>query len=98
MSDLAAANRAPLPEDSPLCGRRQRHLSDQLSHAHWRGGPAQAGRDTARNRGLEVTGTIGVLRAAVKKGHVDAAHAARALQDTTVRASPDLYRVLNQQG
>ena len=58
----------------------------------------QAGRQVARNFGLEVTGTIGVLGAAVKNGHVDAAPVVEALRDTTFRASPDLYRwLLNQQ-
>jgi predicted nucleic acid-binding protein len=54
----------------------------------------QAGREVARARGLEVTGTIGVLGATAKKGHVDAARATAALRDTTFRASPDLYRWL----
>lgn len=58
----------------------------------------QAGRQVARNFDLEVTGTIGVLGAAVKNGHVDAAPVVKALRDTTFRASPDLYRwLLNQQ-
>jgi predicted nucleic acid-binding protein len=58
----------------------------------------RAGRDAARNRGLTVTGTIGVLRAAVKEGHVDAAPVAKVLRDTTFRASFDLYRwLLDQQ-
>lgn len=57
----------------------------------------QAGREAARARGLEVTGTIGVLGAAAHKGHVDAARAAAALKDTTFRASPDLYRWLLRQ-
>lgn len=58
----------------------------------------RAGRDAARNRELTVTGTIGVLRAALKKGHVDAAPVAKALRDTTFRASFDLYRwLLDQQ-
>lgn len=57
----------------------------------------RAGRRVARARGLEVTGTIGVLGAAAKKGHVDAARAVKALRDTTFRASPDLYRWLLQQ-
>ena len=58
----------------------------------------RAGRDAARNRGLTVTGTIGVLGAAVKKGHVDAVQVAKVLRDTTFRASSDLYRwLLDQQ-
>lgn len=57
----------------------------------------QAGRKVARDRGLELTGTIGVLGAAAKKGHLDAARAVRALKNTTFRASPDLYRWLLRQ-
>lgn len=56
-----------------------------------------AGREAARAHGLEVTGTIGVLGAAASKGHLNAAQAVRALEDTTFRASPDLYRWLLQQ-
>lgn len=57
----------------------------------------RAGRDATRNRGIEVTGTIGVLGAAAKKGHVDATRIVKALRDTTFRASPDLYRWLISQ-
>ncbi|MFB6279500.1 MAG: DUF3368 domain-containing protein [Salinibacter sp.] len=56
-----------------------------------------AGREAARAHGLVVTGTIGVLGAAAQKGHLDAADAARALKNTTFRASPDLYRWLLRQ-
>lgn len=56
-----------------------------------------AGREEARAHDLEVTGTIGVLGAAAKKGHLDAAEAVRALKNTTFRASPDLYRWLLRQ-
>jgi len=58
----------------------------------------QAGRTVARNHGLEVAGTIGILGAAAKNGHVDAARVVVALRDTTFRASPDLYRWLLRQG
>lgn len=57
----------------------------------------RAGRKIARARGLELTGTIGVLGAAVKNGHLDAAPTVQALRSTTFRASPDLYRWLLRQ-
>lgn len=58
----------------------------------------RAGRDAARDRGLDVTGTIGVLGVAIRKGWIDAAQITKALRNTTFRASPDLYRwLLDQQ-
>lgn len=54
----------------------------------------RAGRAVARQWGLNVTGTIGVLGAAVQKGHVNAARVVEKLQQTSFRASPDLYRWL----
>ena len=54
----------------------------------------RAGRRIARAHGVPVTGTIGVLGAAAKKGHVDAARVTKALRETSFRASPDLYRWL----
>jgi len=54
----------------------------------------RAGRAVARKRGLAVTGTIGVLGAAARKGLIDPAQAVRDLRETTFRASVDLYRWL----
>lgn len=54
----------------------------------------RAGRAVARQWGLNVTGTIGVLGAAAQNGHVNAARIVEKLQQTTFRASPDLYRWL----
>jgi predicted nucleic acid-binding protein len=57
----------------------------------------QAGREVAEARDLELTGTIGVLGAAARKGYTSAARSVRALKNTTFRASPDLYRWLLRQ-
>lgn len=54
----------------------------------------RAGRRVARAHGVPVTGTIGVLGAAAKNGHVDAVRVTKALRGTSFRASPDLYRWL----
>lgn len=56
-----------------------------------------AGREAARAHGLKITGTIGVLGAAAKKGHLNAPQAVRALKNTTFRASPELYQWLLRQ-
>ena len=58
----------------------------------------QAGRAVARERGLALTGTIGVLGAAALAGLVNAVSVVKELQQTSFRASPDLYRwLLDQQ-
>lgn len=54
----------------------------------------RAGREVAREHGVKVTGTIGVLGAAAKKGLVDAVRVTSALRETSFRASPDLFRWL----
>lgn len=54
----------------------------------------RAGRAVARNRGVKVTGTIGVLGAAAQKGLIDPAQAVQDLRETSFRASADLYRWL----
>ena len=54
----------------------------------------RAGRQVAKGRGLILTGTIGVLGAAVERGLVEAADAVERLRQTSFRASPDLYRWL----
>lgn len=57
----------------------------------------RTGRSAARTRGLEVTGTIGVLGVAVRKGHIGAAQVVQDLRATSFRASSDLYRWLLKQ-
>ncbi|PSQ95627.1 MAG: hypothetical protein BRD51_05460 [Bacteroidetes bacterium SW_11_64_17] len=47
-------------------------------------------RRAIRGRDRELTETIGVLGAASKHAHIDAAQAVQALRDTTLRASLDL--------
>jgi len=58
----------------------------------------QAGRDVAREYGLQITGTIGVLGAAAQKEFIDPATAVRDLRETSFRASADLYRWLLHKG
>jgi predicted nucleic acid-binding protein len=58
----------------------------------------RAGRAVARELGVTVTGTIGVLGAAAQNGLVDPAEAVRDLRETTFRASSDLYRWLLGKG
>lgn len=52
------------------------------------------GRVVAREHGVKVTGTIGVLGAAAQKGLIDPVGAVRDLRDTSFRASANLYRWL----
>jgi hypothetical protein len=54
-------------------------VSRELGHPE-RPAPVSVWIEAARAHGLEVTGTIGVLRAAAKKGHLNAAQAVRALK------------------
>jgi predicted nucleic acid-binding protein len=58
----------------------------------------RAGRAVAGKFGITVTGTIGVLGAAVQKDLIDPARAVRDLRETTFRASADLYRWLLDKG
>ena len=52
------------------------------------------GRLVAKQRGVPVTGTIGVLDEAVSEGLVDARQAADRLRETSFRASEELYQWL----
>jgi predicted nucleic acid-binding protein len=59
----------------------------------------RAGRAVARQLGVTVTGTIGVLGAAAQKGLIDPVRAVQDLRETSFRASADLYRwLLEKQG
>lgn len=57
----------------------------------------QAGRSVARDLGLAITGTIGLLGAAVRAGHAASSDLVSKLRQTTFRASPDLYEWLRGQ-
>lgn len=52
------------------------------------------GRQVAKQRGVPVTGTIGVLDEAASEGLVDARQAADRLRETSFRASEELYQWL----
>lgn len=52
------------------------------------------GRRVARDLGLSIAGTLGVLDTAAADGLVDAASAADRLRDTSFRASEELYQWL----
>jgi predicted nucleic acid-binding protein len=54
----------------------------------------RAGRAVARDLGLAVTGTLGVLDVAATKGLVDVAEVIERLRATSFRAAPSLYRWL----
>lgn len=55
----------------------------------------KAAREVAKDRGLRVTGTLGVLDVAAAEGLIaDLPAAVRRLQETSFRASPDLLRWL----
>lgn len=49
------------------------------------------GRKAAAERGLIVTGTIGILNRAAKRGLIDRADAVERLSKTSFRASPKLF-------
>ena len=53
-----------------------------------------AGRAVATGRGLQVTGTLGVIEAAARRGLIALRASLLRLQQTSFRASPDLYRRL----
>jgi len=52
------------------------------------------GREAAKEVGLRITGTLGVLDEAASDRLVDARRAAERLQETSFRASPELYQWL----
>jgi predicted nucleic acid-binding protein len=52
------------------------------------------GRQTARDRGLAVTGTLGVIDLAARRGLIGLADAVRRLERTSFRASPQLIRAI----
>jgi predicted nucleic acid-binding protein len=54
-------------------------------------------REVAHGRGLRVSGTLGVLDLAARRGLIDLLNALGRLEQTTFRASPTLWRRLRQQ-
>lgn len=50
------------------------------------------GRNAARERGLAVSGTLGVIDLAARRGLVNLREAVNKLEQTTFRASPQLIR------
>jgi predicted nucleic acid-binding protein len=52
------------------------------------------GRQVAKQRGVPVTGTLGVLDEAASEGLVDAQHVADRLRETSFRAPEELYQWL----
>ena len=54
----------------------------------------KAARRTAASRGLRVTGTLGILKAAAERGLVDLPVAVEHLKQTNFRASPRLLQLL----
>lgn len=58
----------------------------------------RAARRAATERGLRVTGTLGVLNFAGQRGLVDVSQAIERLRQTSFRASPGMYQwLLDQQ-
>lgn len=57
----------------------------------------QAARTVASQRGLHVTGTLGVLNEAGAQGFIDISEAVSRLRQTTFRAAPRLYKWLLDQ-
>ena len=55
------------------------------------------GRKVARNKGLKVTGLLGILDRAAQQNLVDFPQAIAALEKTTFRASPKLIKFLLSQ-
>lgn len=56
------------------------------------------GRREAAGRGLTVTGTLGVLDAAARRGLIELSDALTRLRQTSFRAQPNLLRELSQSG
>jgi predicted nucleic acid-binding protein len=52
------------------------------------------GRQAARERGLSVAGTLGVIGLAARRGLVSLLDALKKLEQTTFRASPQLIRAI----
>jgi predicted nucleic acid-binding protein len=54
----------------------------------------RAGVKAALNKGLRLTGTLGILDAAAERGLVDFGQAIRALEDTSFRRPPEILAAL----
>lgn len=75
-------------------GEREAILLAESSNARLLVIDDQQGRRIAKNLGLSITGTIGLLDVAAREDLIDVSETVRRLRETSFRASPELYRWL----